>query len=185
MSTSGLLQALHALTATAIVQATRSEHTTCEAVARACLDHIAVREPAVQAWQYLNGDQVIAQAHALDRRGYSGPLHGVPFGIKDIIDTCDMPTEYGSPIYRGHQPVSDAACVALSRQARGHCDGQNRHDRVCQCVPGQNAASARPATHAWSPAAGLCCGMPGQRAGGRLGCACPYHVFIENKLYCR
>src|SRR5262249_56641846 len=98
MSTSGWMPALHALTATDIAQATRSGHTTCEAVARACLDHIAEREPAVQAWQYLNGDQVLAQARALDRRGDSGPLHGVPVGIKDIIDTFDMPTEYGSPI---------------------------------------------------------------------------------------
>jgi Asp-tRNA(Asn)/Glu-tRNA(Gln) amidotransferase A subunit family amidase len=81
MSTSGLVQALYALTATDIVQATRSGHTTCEAVARACLDHIAEREPTVQAWQYLNADQVIAQARALDRRGHSGPLHGVPFGM--------------------------------------------------------------------------------------------------------
>ena len=58
MRTSGLMQALHTLTATDIVQATRSGHTTCEAVARACLNHIAEREPAVQAWQYLNGDHL-------------------------------------------------------------------------------------------------------------------------------
>ncbi|HEY5867470.1 MAG TPA: amidase family protein, partial [Candidatus Tectomicrobia bacterium] len=102
MNTSGLPQQLHVLTATDIVQAIRHGHTTCEAVARACLAHIEVREPAVQAWQYLNVDQVLAQARALDRREPSGPLHGVPFGMKDIIDTYDMPTEYGSPIYRGH-----------------------------------------------------------------------------------
>ena len=42
---------------------------------------------------------------------------GVPCGVKDIIETCDMPTEYGSPIYRGHRPRRDAACVALSRRA--------------------------------------------------------------------
>ena len=155
MSTSGLMQALHALTATEIVQATRSGHTTCEAVVRACLDHIAEREPAVQAWQYLNADQVIAQARALDRRGYSGPLHGVPFGIKDIIDTCDMPTEYGSPIYRGHRPASDAACVALSRQAGGILmgktvttefanvsPGKTRHPRDPQRTPGGSSSGS-------------------------------------------
>ena len=81
MSTSGLTQPLHALTATDIVQAIGGGHTTCEAVARACLEHITVREPAVQAWQYLDADYVMAQARALDRRGISGPLHGVPFGI--------------------------------------------------------------------------------------------------------
>jgi Asp-tRNA(Asn)/Glu-tRNA(Gln) amidotransferase A subunit family amidase len=74
MSTSGLTQPLHTLTATDIVQAIARGLTTCEAVARACLDHIAVREPAVHAWQYLDADSVIAQARALDRRGSSGPL---------------------------------------------------------------------------------------------------------------
>src|SRR5215470_5546392 len=61
MSQSGFTQQLHALSATDIVQAIRNGHTTCEAVARACLEHIAVREPEVQAWQYLNADQVIAR----------------------------------------------------------------------------------------------------------------------------
>ena len=46
-----------------------------------------------------------------------GPLHGVPIGVKDIIDTADLPTEMGSPIYRGHRPTADAACVALVRAA--------------------------------------------------------------------
>ena len=61
--------------------------------------------------------QAIAQAVALDKSGSRGPLTGVPFGIKDIIDTSDMPTEYGSPIYKGHQPRNEAACVALGRKA--------------------------------------------------------------------
>src|SRR5215475_16088729 len=103
MSTSGVTPPLHTLTATEVVEAIRHGHTTCAAVARACLDHIAVREPAVQAWHYLNAEQVMAQARALDQREPSGPLHGVPFGIKDIIDTYDMPTEYRSPLYRGHK----------------------------------------------------------------------------------
>ena len=54
MSQSGVTQPLHTLTATEVVQAIRHGHTTCAAVARACLEHIAVREPTVQAWQYLN-----------------------------------------------------------------------------------------------------------------------------------
>jgi amidase len=44
------------------------------------------------------------------------PLSGLPFGVKDIIDTHDMPTSYGSPIHAGHQPSADAACVALARK---------------------------------------------------------------------
>ncbi len=55
----------------------------------------------------------------MDRAGPAGPLHGVPVGLKDIIDTCDMPTAYNSPIYAGHRPFADAACAALLRKAGG------------------------------------------------------------------
>lgn len=114
-----LSQPLHTLTATQIVAAIAAGETTCEAVAQECLDYTAEREPEVQAWQYLNRGLAVAQARALDRDDKRGPLTGVPFAVKDIIDTCDMPTEYGSPIFKGHQPKRDAACVALSRKAGG------------------------------------------------------------------
>ena len=100
-----------------IAHAVSSGRTTCEAVIRACLERIAAREPAVRAWEYLNADLALGQARALDRSGASQALIGVPIGVKDIIDTCDMPTAYGSPIYAGHRPRRDAACVALSRKA--------------------------------------------------------------------
>jgi amidase len=86
-------------------------------VTRACLERIAEREPAVGAWEFLDAEQAIARAQALDQGGKNGALTGVPFGVKDIIDTADMPSQYGSPIYAGHQPKGDAACVALSRKA--------------------------------------------------------------------
>jgi len=89
---------------------------TCESLARACLDRIAEREPAVQAWQYLKPDAVLDMARRIDRAG-AGSLKGLPIGVKDIIDTADMPTSYGSSIYEGHQPARDAACVALARHA--------------------------------------------------------------------
>jgi Asp-tRNA(Asn)/Glu-tRNA(Gln) amidotransferase A subunit family amidase len=128
---------LNELTATEMVQAIAAGTATCEGVARACLEHIAAREPEVQAWQYLNPDQVIAQARALDKGGNRGPLHGVPFGIKDIIDTCDMPTEYGSSIYKGHQPKNDAACVALGRKAGGMLMGKTVSTEFANQTPGK------------------------------------------------
>ena len=128
---------LNELTATEIAAAVSGGKTTCEAVARACLDHIEAREPAVQAWQYLNPDQVIAQARALDKSGRRGPLIGVPFGIKDIIETCDMPTEYGSPIYKGHQPKNEAACVALGRKAGGVLMGKTVTTEFANRYPGK------------------------------------------------
>ena len=73
----------------------------------------------LRAWAFIDHERALAQARALDRAPVRGPLHGIPFGIKDGIDTADLPTEYNSPIYRGHRPTWDAACVALLRQAGG------------------------------------------------------------------
>jgi Asp-tRNA(Asn)/Glu-tRNA(Gln) amidotransferase A subunit family amidase len=90
---------------------------TCEAVARACLERVAARDGAVKAWAHLNPPLVISHARALDRMSVRGPLHGVPIGVKDVIDTHDMPTGMGSPIYRDHRPTMDASCLAMLRMA--------------------------------------------------------------------
>lgn len=91
--------------------------TTSEALVAACLERIAEREASVRAWAFVDRAAALAQARALDRMPRRSRLHGVPFGIKDIIDTADLPTEYNSPIYRGHRPRADAACVTLLKQA--------------------------------------------------------------------
>lgn len=88
---------------------------TSEALVRACLDRIEEREGDVRAWAFVDPDAALAQARARDKESPRGPLHGVPVGIKDNIDTQDMPTEYGSKLYAGHQPVADAATVARLR----------------------------------------------------------------------
>ena len=72
-------------------------------VTQAYLDRIAARDGDVQAWAYLDAEYALAQADKADRRRQSGealaPLHGLPVGIKDIIDTYDMPTENGCRLY--------------------------------------------------------------------------------------
>jgi len=128
---------MHEWTALEIAAAVRSGRTTCEAVTRACLERIAAREPQVQAWEFLDADLAIAQASALDKGGASGPLAGVPFGVKDIIDTFDMPTAYGSPIYAGHRPRRDAACVALGRKAGGVVMGKTVTTEFAVNYPGK------------------------------------------------
>jgi amidase len=92
---------------------------TALALAESCLSQVERREGAVQAWAHIDAEQVLAQARACDGAPPRGLVHGIPIGVKDIIDTADMPTEYGSPIYRGHRPRSDAACVAAWRAAGG------------------------------------------------------------------
>ena len=90
---------------------------TSVALVTSCLERIAAREPDVHAWAFIDPDLALAQARACDQGTSRGPLHGVPVAFKDVIDTADMPTEYNSPIYRGHRPKYDAACVALARRA--------------------------------------------------------------------
>src|SRR5687767_15152042 len=92
---------------------------TSEALVAACLDRIRAREDAVQAWAFIDPDLALTQARGRDREQPRSRLHGIPVGIKDVLDTCDMPTEYGSPIYRGHRPNCDAACVAQVRELGG------------------------------------------------------------------
>ncbi|HEY3909449.1 MAG TPA: amidase [Stellaceae bacterium] len=91
---------------------------TAEALVRDCLDRAAARA-AVKAWVWLDPEHALAQARAADRAGRPGVLKGVPVGVKDVIDTYDMPTQHGSPIYRGNRPFADAACVAPTRAAGG------------------------------------------------------------------
>ncbi|MGE5522170.1 MAG: amidase [Rhodospirillaceae bacterium] len=105
------------LTATDASRLMSAGKMTATQLAEDCLARIAERERDVQAWAYVDADQILSQARKLDRESRRSPLHGIPFGFKDIIDTADMPTEYGSPIYAGHRPAWDAACVAVLRKA--------------------------------------------------------------------
>ncbi|MBV8778103.1 MAG: amidase, partial [Alphaproteobacteria bacterium] len=89
---------------------------TAEQLTRDCLDRIAERA-SVKAWIHLDAEQSLAEARAADRAGRPGLLAGLPIGVKDVIDTVDMPTQHGSPIYAGNRPFADAACVALTRMA--------------------------------------------------------------------
>jgi Asp-tRNA(Asn)/Glu-tRNA(Gln) amidotransferase A subunit family amidase len=90
---------------------------TAEAWVRALLERIEEREPQVRAWAHLDGERALERARECNSRPQSLLLRGVPFGVKDIIDTADLPTEYGSSIYRGYRPPADAACVAMLRAA--------------------------------------------------------------------
>jgi Asp-tRNA(Asn)/Glu-tRNA(Gln) amidotransferase A subunit family amidase len=80
-----------------------------------CLKRIDALEDTIGAWTYIDRDGAIARAKAIDDDGGAGALRGIPIGVKDVIDTADMPTAYGSPIFDGWRPRTDAACVAVAR----------------------------------------------------------------------
>ena len=112
-------RALNEMSAADAAMALAAGQLTSEALVADCLERIHARESAVQAWAYIDPERALAQARECDRQPRRSRLHGIPVGVKDVIDTCDMPTEYGSPIYRGYRPAADAACVAQVRELGG------------------------------------------------------------------
>lgn len=121
------------MSATDAVAAIEAGTLTSEKLVRDCLERIAGRDAIVKAWVHLDPDKAIAQAKAADKAS-GGLLRGIPVGVKDIIDTHDMPTGHNSPIFEGKVPFGDAACVALCRTANAVIMGKtvttefaNRH----------------------------------------------------------
>jgi Asp-tRNA(Asn)/Glu-tRNA(Gln) amidotransferase A subunit family amidase len=110
---------LNRLSATALAARLQARQVRAIEVVDDCLARIAARDPAIHAWAFLEPERARGQAHVLDAGPIRGPLHGLPIGVKDIMDTADMPTAYGSPIYTWHRPAWDAACVAAARAAGG------------------------------------------------------------------
>ncbi|HEX3209731.1 MAG TPA: amidase [Geminicoccaceae bacterium] len=108
-------------TAVQAAQLIRDHKLSALELTQACLEQIEAAEPEVQAFAFLDPEHAQAQARALDdQRGHGrplGPLHGVPVGVKDIIDTEDMPTENGTVLHAGRRPRADAAVVSRLRAA--------------------------------------------------------------------
>ena len=116
-----------------------ADETTAVAVTEACLARIEAREDNVHAWAFVDPELALKQARACDKQEPRGPLHGVPLGVKDIIDTRDMPTQMGSPVYAGHRPTADAACVALVRAAGAIVLGKTVTTEFAGSHPGPTA----------------------------------------------
>jgi Asp-tRNA(Asn)/Glu-tRNA(Gln) amidotransferase A subunit family amidase len=137
------------LSATDAARAVRDGAVSSEQLVEACLARIREAEPQVQAWHFLDPEHALAQARALDEQrragGPVGPLHGVPVGIKDIIDTTDMPTEDGTPLHAGRRPDDDATVVALLRQAGAVIMGKTVTTECAYFHPGKTRNPHNPA----------------------------------------
>ncbi len=136
---------LHELTAVELVRRLGRRELTVEALVRALLERIDEREPSVQAWTCIRREALLASAKALDAGATRGPLHGLPVGVKDVFDTHDLPTEYGSPIYAGHQPKVDAAVIAQTRAAGGLIFGKAVTTEFATFPPGKTRNPHNPA----------------------------------------
>jgi amidase/aspartyl-tRNA(Asn)/glutamyl-tRNA(Gln) amidotransferase subunit A len=155
-----------------------------EGLTTAAVDRIRERDRQLNAVVYLDREAALAQARALDRlpADRRGPLHGIPVAIKDVTETADMPTTYGSEAFAGYEPGFDAAIVGLLRAAgavilcktntpelacepvtRGDLHGETRNPWAPDRSPGGSSGGA---------GAGLAAGMfplaQGTDAGGSI-----------------
>ena len=104
-----------------------------------CIANIEEYEMKVGAWSFIDKDRAIHEASKLDRIKPEGPLFGIPFGVKDNIDTHDMPTAHGTSIYEGNQPSRDAACVAGLRFSNAFPLGKTVCTEFAHRAPGKTA----------------------------------------------
>ncbi len=111
----------------------RADPSSASGLVEACLARIAAREPAVAAWEIV--DEANARKAALAPG--KGPLAGLAIGIKDVIDTADSVTTYGSRAYAGHRPNADAACVATLRAAGAIVLGKTVSTEFASSHPGK------------------------------------------------
>jgi Asp-tRNA(Asn)/Glu-tRNA(Gln) amidotransferase A subunit family amidase len=138
----------HRLPATTLARLVEAGELSAEAVVQSCLERIREREPVVRAWTHLADSAALAAARACDRAGKRGLLRGVPFGVKDIFDTADMPSGYGSPIYTGCRPNFDASAVALPRAAGAILMGKTVSTEFANRHPGP---TSNPHNRAYTP----------------------------------
>ncbi|WP_114966411.1 amidase [Alkalilacustris brevis] len=133
MSTASNLSDPARLSARAALAAIRAGRLSPAALVEACLDRIANRDAVVKAWAFLDPAVPRAAAGCVDPS--AGPLAGLPVGVKDILETSDMPTACGSPIYEGRHTGRDAACVAALRSAGGLVMGKTATTEFAAFTP--------------------------------------------------
>jgi amidase len=110
---------------------------TAEALAKVFLDRVAEHESAVGAFEHLDADRFLAEARHRDREPRRSPIHGIPIAVKDIFDTADMPTAYGSRVYQAFRPRGDAAAVAIARAAGAVIMGKTVTTEFAGTAPGK------------------------------------------------
>ncbi len=127
---------LNRLSAVKLAQLITAGEASPESVTRSFIDAIHEREQEVQAFAWFDADRAIASARELHLVSRRGPLHGLPVAIKDNIDTADITTSYGSPIFLAHRPLADAASVAALKDAGAFVIGKTVCAELANFTPG-------------------------------------------------
>jgi Asp-tRNA(Asn)/Glu-tRNA(Gln) amidotransferase A subunit family amidase len=138
-----------------------------------CLKRIEDVDAGIQAWAFLDREHAMRQAEAADehrRHGRAtGPLHGVPIGIKDIFDTGDLPTEFGSPLWAGRTPRKDAAAVACLRAAGAVIMGKTVTTEYAYFQPGKTRNPHDPARTPGGSSSGSAAAVAAGMVPGAIG----------------
>lgn len=145
------------LTATEAARRIRAGRLDAVTLMEATLERIAERDPGILAFAAFDTDQ--ARRAAASAR--PGALHGLPVGVKDVLDTADFPSEYGSGIWRGHRPRADAACVAWVRAAGGVVIGKTVTTEFATRRPGATRNPVNPAHTPGGSSSGSAAGVGG------------------------
>jgi Asp-tRNA(Asn)/Glu-tRNA(Gln) amidotransferase A subunit family amidase len=158
----------HRLSATECVEEIRSSRLSSVDLVNDCLRRIAIREPVIGAWAHLDAEFARAQARAADAAKAAGkplgPLHGVPVGIKDIIDTQDLATEHGTPAFAGRRPSHDAEVVRRLKSAGAIILGKTVTTELAFYGPGKTRNPADPNR------------TPGGSSSGSAAAVADFHV---------
>jgi Asp-tRNA(Asn)/Glu-tRNA(Gln) amidotransferase A subunit family amidase len=136
---------LYRLTATEAAKLIAKREISSTELVKSCLDRIDARESTVQAWAHLDERLALQAARAADAAQPRSPLHGIPFGVKDVIDSADLATEYGSEIFKGHRPAKDAACIQRMKNAGAVLMGKTVSTEFATFRPGKTRNPHNPA----------------------------------------
>ena len=139
---------LESLSASQAVKALSKREIKASDLLLSCLDRIGQKESQVRAWASLGKENALARAKLLDKGAVKGLLHGLPIGIKDLYDTYDLPTSYGSAIYANYYPNTDAVSVALLRQSGAIILGKTISTEFASFKPSQ---TTNPHSKAFTP----------------------------------
>jgi Asp-tRNA(Asn)/Glu-tRNA(Gln) amidotransferase A subunit family amidase len=164
---------LSALTLTEAARDIREGRITSKELVTDCLDRIDQLEDTVHAWAFLDREHALRQAEAADfhrmQGKATGPLHGVPVGIKDIFDTRDMPTELGSPLWAGRTPREDAYAVAALRAAGAVILGKTVTTEYAYFQPGKTRNPHDPTRTPGGSSSGSAASVAASMVPGAIG----------------
>jgi Asp-tRNA(Asn)/Glu-tRNA(Gln) amidotransferase A subunit family amidase len=164
-----MAKALHELDAAEAVPLLRAGKISAEELVRACLDRIAGEDGPLGAFEHVDPAGALAQARRVDATSPRPPLAGLPVGVKDIVDTADLPTECGFAGWRGRRPHRDAACVARLRAAGAVVLGKTVTTEFAFFKPGKTRNPHDPARTPGGSSSGSAAAVAARLAPAALG----------------